>query len=152
MLGLQLGVGVINCGHSSLGDFHHGGRHPAGRQGVGMVVAGELAIGRFHGLSASVRLNSEDQIGIVVSDADILTFFREECGSTFHQCGTCRMGSDPDSVVDPRLRVRGVDGLRVADASIFPSIPSGNTNAPSIMVGERASDLILEDMAMENSQ
>ena len=71
MLGLQLGVGVVNCGHSSLGDFHHGGRHPAGRQGVGMVVAGELALGRFHGLSASVRLNSEDQIGIVVSDADM---------------------------------------------------------------------------------
>jgi choline dehydrogenase len=56
------------------------------------------------------------------------------------------MGQDPkQSVVDPRLRVHGIQGLRVADASIFPTIPSGNTNAPAIMVGEKASDLILQD-------
>ena len=71
---------------------------------------------------------------------------REHAWSVFHPCGTCRMGrSSRETVVDARLRVHGVPGLRVADASIFPSIPSGNTNAPAIMVGERASTLILQD-------
>lgn len=82
----------------------------------------------------------------VVNDEAIAAYTRKTSWTVFHQCSTCRMGSDPEtSVVDPRLRVRGTQGLRVADASVFPSIPSGNTNAPAIMVGEKASDLILED-------
>ena len=82
----------------------------------------------------------------VEDDAAIDAYIRKTAWTVFHQCSTCRMGSDPaTSVVDPRLRVRGIDGLRVADASIFPSIPTGNTNAPAIMVGEKASDLILQD-------
>lgn len=77
------------------------------------------------------------------SDEDFLDYARKTGGSVFHPCSTCRMGPDETvDVVGADLRVYGVDGLRVADASIFPTIPSGNTNAPSIMVGERASDLI----------
>ena len=79
------------------------------------------------------------------SDEDIDEFIREHAESAYHPCGTCRMGAamDKQAVVDPECRVIGVDGLRVADSSIFPQITNGNLNAPSIMVGERASDLIL---------
>lgn len=80
------------------------------------------------------------------SDADILEHIREDSWTTFHQSGTCRMGrSIETSVVDAHLSVHGVGGLRVADASVFPEIPSGNTNAPAVMVGERASEIIIED-------
>ncbi len=80
-----------------------------------------------------------------VTDDEILDFARREAWTVFHQCGTCRMGRDARaSVVDPLLRVHGVGGLRVADASIFPTIPTGNTNAPAVMVGERAFDLITQ--------
>lgn len=80
------------------------------------------------------------------SDEQLVEFIKDNSWTVFHPSCTCRMGADStSSVVDSRLRVHGLQGLRIADASIFPSIPTGNTNAPSIMVGERASDLILED-------
>lgn len=81
----------------------------------------------------------------VQSDAELNSFIKEHVESAYHPCGTCKMGAadDPMAVVDPECRVIGVEGLRVADSSIFPSIPNGNLNAPSIMVGEKASDHIL---------
>ena len=82
----------------------------------------------------------------IQTDDEILEFLREKAWTVFHQCSTCRMNDDPNlGVVDGQLRVHGVSGLRVADASIFPTIPSGNTNAPAMMVGEMASDIIIKD-------
>jgi len=78
----------------------------------------------------------------VQSDDDIEADVRNRVELIYHPVGTCRMGSDEMAVVDPQLRVRGIAGLRVADASIMPVIPGGNTNAPAIMVGERAAELI----------
>ena len=78
----------------------------------------------------------------VESDADLRAAVRLYAKTIYHPVGTCKMGIDAQAVVDPRLRVRGVEGLRVADASIMPNITGGNTNAPSIMIGEKAADLI----------
>lgn len=79
------------------------------------------------------------------TDEDLLEWVRNFSTTIYHPTGTCRMGNDANAVVDARLRVRGVEGLRVADCSIMPEIVSGNTNAPAIMIGEKASDLVLED-------
>ena len=85
----------------------------------------------------------------VRTDDEIMDFARRNSWTVFHQCGTARMGADPSgSVVDERLRVHGIGGLRVADASVFPTIPTGNTNAPAILTGEKASDLIREDAGL----
>ena len=84
----------------------------------------------------------------VQSDEDLIADCRARAGTVFHPVSTCRMGPDPaQDVVDARLKVYGIEGLRIADASIFPTLTSGNTNAPAIMVGEKAADLIMENKA-----
>ena len=83
----------------------------------------------------------------VTSDAQILDFIRQHGGTVFHCSGTCRMGTDALAVVDPALRVHGVDALRVIDASIMPKVTSANTNAPTIMIGEKGADLVLANSA-----
>lgn len=84
----------------------------------------------------------------ITSDADLIQDFRKRSGTVYHPVSTCRMGPDPQtSVVDSRLRVHGMQGLRVVDASIFPNNISGNTNAPSIMTGWKGAEMILEDAA-----
>jgi choline dehydrogenase len=77
------------------------------------------------------------------SDDELLDWVRQHAETTYHPVGTCKMGSDPMAVVDDQLRVHGMQGLRVADASIMPTLTSGNTNAPSIMIGEKASRMVL---------
>jgi len=79
----------------------------------------------------------------VKSDAGLAGYIRDTAMTAWHPVGTCGMGRDTDAVVDSHLRVHGVEGLRVADASIMPTIVSGNTNAAAIMIGEKAADMIL---------
>jgi len=83
----------------------------------------------------------------MTSDSDLDDYIRAKSDSIYHPVGTCKMGSDASAVVDDRLRVHGMDGLRVVDASIMPTITSCNTNVPCIMIGEKASEMILQDTA-----
>ena len=81
--------------------------------------------------------------GDMSSDQDMLDVARRYAQTIYHPTSTCRMGTDNQAVVDPQLRVRGIKNLRIAAASIMPSIVSGNTNAPAIMLGEKAADMLL---------
>ncbi len=84
------------------------------------------------------------------TDEELLLAARKFSQTIYHPTSTCKMGHDDMAVVDDRLRVHGIQGLRVADASIMPEITSGNTNAPAIMIGEKASDMILEDASLDS--
>ena len=77
------------------------------------------------------------------SDKDILQFIRDKAETLYHPSGTCKMGQDKTAVVDEKLKVRGLKNLRVADASIMPTLISGNTNGPCMMIGERCADFIM---------
>jgi len=96
------------------------------------------ALARYHPeeLKPGIQLESDEALMSAAGDL----------GATiFHPVGTCKMGSDPLAVVDDRLRVHGIAGLRVIDASIMPRIPSGNTNAPTVMIAEKGAEMILAD-------
>ncbi len=110
---------------------------------VGVLVAGVTLMRR---IMASPILRGEGFTDAfpIPDDDKLVAYLRKVTGPVYHPVGTCKMGSDPMAVVDAELRVRGVEGLRVADASIMPTITSGNTNAPCIVIGEKAADLILE--------
>jgi choline dehydrogenase len=98
---------------------------------------------------AAVTASEREPGAKVRSDAEVLEDFRQRAGSVFHASGTCSMGADArTSVLDARLRVRGVAGVRVVDAAAFPNVTSGNTQAPTIMLAEKAADLILKDSAI----
>lgn len=113
------------------------------------IVAGvniARTIARHAPLTSKISVEHRPNPDLDINDYDAtLDWARNNTASIYHPTGTCKMGQGSDAVVDARLRVHGITGLRVADCSIMPEIVSGNTNAPAIMIGEKASDLILED-------
>ena len=108
--------------------------------GVRMVrdLMGQPALDRYRG--RELAPGEERQ-----ADQELEAWLRASAMTTFHPVGTCKMGIDPMAVVDARLKVHGLAGLRVADASVMPVITSGNTNAPAIMIGEKAADFLRRD-------
>ncbi|MDP5361888.1 MAG: choline dehydrogenase [Paracoccaceae bacterium] len=112
---------------------------------AGVNIARKIA--RHAPLTAKISQEYRPHADLDMDDYDAtLDWARSNSASIYHPTGTCKMGHGKDAVVDARLRVHGIQGLRVADCSIMPEIVSGNTNAPAIMIGEKASDLILEDI------
>lgn len=110
-----------------------------------VIVAGIRMLRDIYRQSAFAELWDEEILpgAEARTDEDMLDFARKHGGTVFHSCGTCRMGKDDMSVVAPDLRIHGVDGLRVIDASVMPTITSANTNAASLMIGERGAELVL---------
>src|SRR4051812_19839748 len=104
--------------------------------GVGLV----MEIARQQALAP--YCSDDEQVPTSGAEADLRAFIRRHAQTLYHPVGTCAMGADDDAVVDPELRGRGVEGLRVVDASVMPTVPRGNTNAPTIAIAERAADLI----------
>jgi choline dehydrogenase-like flavoprotein len=114
------------------------------------MVAGFKLTRRLLDAPALASMYSRDLFTADVrSDDDIRAVLRRRVDTIYHPVGTCRMGVDEQSVVDPTLKVRGLDGLRVVDASIMPTLIGGNTNAPAIMIGEKAADMIRADARID---
>jgi choline dehydrogenase len=110
----------------------------------GIQIARKIA--QFEPLKSHITEEFAPGSGVGVEDYDAtLKWARDTSVTIYHPTGTCKMGQDEMAVVDERLRLHGIDGLRVADCSIMPTITSGNTNAPAIMIGEKASDMVLAD-------
>ncbi len=112
-----------------------------------VLLAGMKAVRRIMAEPAMRRyiVRERDPGDDCVSDADLLDHVRNKGGISYHPVGTCAMGSGKDAVVDARLRVHGIQGLRVIDASVMPTLVSGNTNAPTIMIGEKGAQMVLAD-------
>jgi choline dehydrogenase len=111
---------------------------------VGREIAGQAPLDPYRGeeLTPGVHVGTDDALAAYV---------RATCETLYHPVGTCRMGPDDDAVVDLDLRVRGVEGLRVVDASVMPTIVRGNTNAPTMMIAEKAATLIRMEWGMEDA-
>ncbi|ODU19697.1 MAG: glucose-methanol-choline oxidoreductase [Sphingomonas sp. SCN 67-18] len=115
---------------------------------VATLLAGVKLMRRILEAAPMARFGGRDRhTAQVTDDAALVAAIRARADTVYHPVGTCRMGSDTDAVVDPRLRVRGVKGLYIADASVMPRLVSGNTNAPTIMIGERCADFVKADLA-----
>ena len=152
-------IGLSNCRPSSRGEIMIRSKNPrdypkivANAYSTDSDVAEMLAavkfVRRIAAQPALAEIIEEEVLpGLsVISDEELIQDFRERSGTVYHPVSTCRMGPDPlRAVVDPRLRVHGVSGLRVIDASIFPDNISGNTNAASIMTGWKGAEIVLED-------
>jgi choline dehydrogenase-like flavoprotein len=108
-----------------------------------VMVEGFKLTRRLLDAPALAALRTKDMFTAHVrSDADIERVLRERVDTVYHPVGSCKMGIDAMAVVDPQLRVHGIEGLRVVDASIMPTLIGGNTNAPAMMIGEKAADMV----------
>ena len=110
---------------------------------IGMIVSNILGAAAFDACRGKEIVPGST----VQSDDSLRQFIRDKAESIYHPVGTCKMGNDPLAVVDDRLRVHGLSGLRVVDASIMPLLVGGNTNAPTVMIAEKAADMIKAEYA-----